>query len=120
MKNRNEQIQDFINSLDGKTDIDIVYYCSTQDIESQEDIYEAIEENGGFDGEIIYYSNAIKYLAENDPSLNESMSLAYEYGYEAKNINSELLASLLYSQELRDQYSSIESKIEDFFNSLED
>ena len=48
------------------------------------------------------------------------MSIAYEYGYEAKDINSELLASLLYSQDLREQYSNIESEIEDFFNSLED
>jgi hypothetical protein len=120
MKNRNEQIQDFINSLDGKTDIDIVYYCSTEDIESSNDIYEAIEENGGFDGEVIYYFNAIKYLSENDPSLNQSMSIAYEYGYKTKDINSELLASLLYSQDLREQYSNIESEIEDFFNSLED
>ena len=120
METRNEKIQNFINSLQDKTDIDIVYYCSTVDIESQDDIYEAIENNGGFNGDIIYYSNAMKYLSENDPSLNESMSIAYEFGYETKDINSEILASLLYSQDLREQYSSIEDEIEEFFNSLED
>ena len=45
--------------------------------------------------EIIYYSNAMKYLSENDNSLRESMEIADELGYKPKNINSELLATLL-------------------------
>ena len=70
MKNREEKIQDFINQLDTKIDIDIKYFCSTMDIDNSEDIYEAIENNGGFDIEIIYYSNAIEYLRQNDSSLH--------------------------------------------------
>lgn len=45
--------------------------------------------------EVIYYTNAMKYLMEYDVSLQESMQLAYELGYTCKDINSELLATLL-------------------------
>lgn len=45
--------------------------------------------------EIIYYSNAIDYLKENDPSLNHSISLLMEQGVESLDtVNSELLATV--------------------------
>lgn len=65
-----------------------------------------------FNIEIIYYSNAMKYLSENDASLHESMLLASELGYEAKNITSELLVSLLASENSRDEFSDIWNKVE--------
>jgi len=120
MKNREEKIQDFINQLDTKIDIDIKYFCSTMDIDNSEDIFEAIENNGGFNIEIIYYSNAIEYLKENDPSLNESIELAIEYGYNLENINSEVLASLLSSQNIRIEFEELKEEIEEFFESLEE
>jgi hypothetical protein len=118
MKTRNEKIQNFINELDSKIDIDLKYYCSTVDVESFEDIEEAIENNGGFNIDIIYYSRAIEYLKENDVSLTESMSLAIDYGIKLENINSELLASLLASQEARDNFYEYQDEIETFFNEL--
>lgn len=54
--------------------------------------------------EVIYYSNAIDYLKENDPSLNESLELARELGYSLENVNSELLASLLKTQENEEDF----------------
>ena len=54
--------------------------------------------------EVIYYSNAIDYLKEHDPSLNESLEIADEYGYKTSQLNSELLASLLKSKNNRDDY----------------
>ena len=120
MKNREEKIQDFINQLDTKIDIDIKYFCSTMDIDNSEDIFEAIENNGGFNIEIIYYSNAIEYLKENDSSLNESIELAIEYGYNLENINSEVLASLLSSQNIRIEFEELKEEIEEFFESLEE
>ena len=121
MKTRNEKIQNFINELDSKIEgIDIAYYCSTVDVESFEDIEEAIENNGGFNIDIIYYSKAIEYLKENDASLNESIELAIEYGYNLENINSEVLASLLASQEARNNFYECQEEIEDFFNELEE
>lgn len=56
------------------------------------------------DTQVIYYHNAIAYLAEHDASLNESIEIAEEMGYSLKQINSELLASLLQSRDNADDY----------------
>lgn len=69
--------------------------------------------------EVIYYSNAIEYLMQNDQSLTFSLWLAKDYGYGLDDINSELLASLLKTDNNRDDFNSllnnIESKIDDLF-----
>lgn len=59
------------------------------------EIYEKICEDNVINKEIIYYSNAMKFLSENDPSLTDSLSIANEYGYNLENLNSEILATLL-------------------------
>ena len=120
MKNREEKIQDFINYLDTKIDIDIKYFCSTVDVESFDDIYEAIENNLGFEIDIVYYSSAIEYLKENDSSLMESIEIAANIGYDLKYINSELLASLLASKKIREEFEELREEIEEFFENLED
>jgi len=120
MKNREEKIQDFINYLDTKIDIDIKYFCSTVDVESFDDIYEAIENNLGFEIDIVYYSSAIEYLKENDSSLMESIEIAANIGYDLKYINSELLASLLASKNIRIEFEELREEIEEFFESLEE
>ena len=48
--------------------------------------------------EVIYFGNAIEYLKEYDDSLKESLEIASNYGYALENLNSEVLASLLKSQ----------------------
>ena len=50
--------------------------------------------------EIIYYSKAMNYLIENDPSLRESMAIANEYGSDIERINSEYLATIHYQDAL--------------------
>jgi len=75
-------------------------------------------ENEAFDVEIIYYSAAIEYLSENDPSLQESMSIASEMGFTTENLNSELLASLLASQNCREEWQELETEISNFFKEL--
>lgn len=45
--------------------------------------------------EIIYYSEAMDYLHENDQTLTEALELAYNAGYDLRNLNSCILASLL-------------------------
>lgn len=118
--NNTEKIETFLRSL--RTEIEIMDYIQIEDIDYSDaylSIYEMIEENGGFDIEIIYYSNAINYLKENDASLHESIEIALEYGYELKSINSELLASLLASRNARYEFSELQDKINDFFSELE-
>lgn len=125
MKTLNEtqtqKIVDFFTEIENDTKIEILSNIELKDIDLEnpfESIYEAIDENNGFDIEIIYYSNAMEYLTRNDTSLSESIEIAVDYGYELKNINSELLASLLASQNSREQFNQYENEINDFFNTL--
>ena len=121
MKTKNELIYNFLESLE--TEIEINNCIVIDEIDKNDpytSIYQMIDENGGFDVEIIYYSNAIEYLKENDPSLRDSLEIASEYGYEVQNLNSEILASLLASKLVRDEFDELESEINDFFEELEE
>ena len=122
---RNEKIETFFAELDKVIDLNdnLINYIDIESIDAADafnSIYDMIEENDGFNCEVIYYSNAIKYLQENDPSFKESLEIAAEYGYETKNLNSEILASLLKSQNVRDEFSELRDEINEFFESLED
>ena len=66
--------------------------------------------------EIIYYYEAMKYLSREDASLSQSLEIASEYGYTTENLNSELLATLLYQQNLTNQWYEISEQIEQIFN----
>ncbi len=115
------KIENFLSEL--STEIDVLNYVDVDNIDPVDpfsSIYEMIEDNNGFDIEIIYYSNAIKFLAENDPSLHESLEIASEYGYEVDSLNSEILASLLASKLVREEFYELESEINDFFAELEE
>lgn len=63
------------------------------------------------DSEVIYYYDAMQYLSKNDQSLNESIDLAIDIGYELKNINSCVLASLLQSQENEEDYQTFINEV---------
>ena len=66
--------------------------------------------------EVIYYHKAIKYLMNEDASLSDSLDIASEYGYTTEQLNSELLATLLYQQRLTEQWYEIEEQVKEFFN----
>ena len=66
--------------------------------------------------EIIYYSNAMKYLSENDGSLRDSIDIAVEMGDDLKNINSELLATILQQSNLEEELNGLTREIEECFN----
>jgi hypothetical protein len=119
MKNQTELIENFLRNLN--TEVEILEYINVEDIDQDnayDSIFEAIADNNGFDQEVVYYSNAIKYLRENDPSLKESLEIAIEYGFELKNLTSEVLASLLKTENVMIKFSELEYKITDFFNNL--
>ena len=85
----NEDATDFINT---NIQADLIEY-------SPQEIFYELQDTGFFNVEIIYYSNAMKYLQENDCSLSESLDLANQMGFTLENINSETLASLHASQQ---------------------
>tara|TARA_R110000765_G_scaffold60380_1_gene116844 strand:+ start:403 stop:738 length:336 start_codon:yes stop_codon:yes gene_type:complete len=66
--------------------------------------------------EIIYYYQAMKYLTREDASLSQSLEIASEFGYTTENLNSELLATLLYQQNLTNQWYEISEQVEEIFN----
>lgn len=121
----NETVQNQISEFLKGLNVENLYIMNYVDVESIDvenafdSIFEQIDENRGFDVEIIYYSNAIAYLKKNDPSLNESLEIAIEYGFELKNLNSEVLASLLASQNVRNEFYELQDEINEFFEILE-
>lgn len=124
MKTYIETIE-FLNEIEKDYQIDLrdslSNYISEQDFEdfNQDDafnsLYNLIQDQGGFDQEVIYYSYAIEYLSKNDPSLQDSIKLASDLGYETSDINSELLASLLKSENERENFCLANKDIENFF-----
>lgn len=82
-------------------------------------IEETLRDNGAFEIEIIYYSNALKYLADEDPSLTEAFEIAEEYGYSLSNLNSEILASLLASRRSEEEWYELRNEVEDIIDENE-
>ena len=116
---RSEKIEKFLREEIKLRHIDLLYYINAENVNSFNDIYDQVEEQGGFNVEIIYYSRAMEYLMENDTSLQNSMELAADFGYTPENINSELLASLLASQYTMEELYKCEHEITEFFNTLD-
>ncbi len=124
-----QAIETFFESLD--TEVDIVNHIdinqllqnieqsksesNNPDQEPFETILYELQDRNAFDIEIIYYSNAMKYLSENDPSLSESLEIAAEFGMPINDINSETLASLHASQRAAVEFNELEDEINDFF-----
>ena len=116
---RDEKIIDLLDTLADKYigDTPSEYLSIKTDLTDVNDLFDDLQENGYFNEEVIYYSTAIRYLKDNDPSLCESLEIATEYGYEAKNLNSELLASLHASQKKEETFfEDIAPELESLFN----
>jgi len=102
----------------------------TEDIDTALDYYDGdtcvdnftewFTENYIHSADIVYYSNAIKFLSKEDPSLQTSSSLAHDRGYTLENINSETLATILLQDILREELEELKPYIVDYFDSLED
>jgi hypothetical protein len=105
-----KNVIDFLNGIDTKIDLSSNYELALTFEEYEELILEHINQQ-----EIIYYYKAIDYLKENDNSLFESLSIAEAYGYDVENLNSELLATLLFQQNLHIEWSEIRGEIEEYF-----
>lgn len=119
MTTRVEKIEEFLKTINVEN-LDLLNCVNADEVNSFDDIYDAIDNVSGFDVEIIYYRSAMKYLTENDTSLRESLEIATEMGYSTINLNSELLASLLASQKCREDFESWRDTIDEFFDGLED
>ena len=111
----NEELRELLERLE------VLEYIDQDEVyENFDQLYDAIDDNGGFNVDIIYYASAMKYLTENDTSLRRSLEIAQDFGFEPKNLNSETLASLLASQDRRDEVWEYKAKIEELLIEDED
>jgi len=111
----------FLEQLNDKHDLvhnpnDYLDDPTRADITDFDHLCDELRDTGFFDVEIIYYSKAMRYLQENDPSLSDSLSLAHDYGFATKDINSETLASLLATEYFTDDFYGLEEDINEFLN----
>lgn len=90
------------------------------DVSNVDELMEYIQENYIHDIEVIYYHNAMEFLKEEDPSLQESLQLMADFGYQVDDLNSELLASLLLQQKCSEELYALGKDFEEFFEEVED
>jgi len=117
MKTRNEILRDAFEDRRFLND-----YLSFEDVisnefEDAEELSEIIQQLIN-EKEVIYYSEAIKFLSVNDPSLQDSLQIAYDFSYTTEQLNSELLATLLLQNILSSELYEFIEELEDenFFN----
>ena len=115
-----DEIELFLSKIGDELDIDM----SCIDIEQIDvtDAFSSIKvqllDNNAFEQEVIYYSNAMEYLTENDISLMESLEIADDLGITTNNLNSEVLASLLKTKKCEEAFDQYETEINEFFENL--
>ena len=119
----NEQIETFLNKLDFP--FCLGNHIIIEEIELESPFYSILnqlEDNNVFEyeAEIIYYHSALDYLRENDPSLKHSLDIAFEFGYLASDLSSEILATLLKAEKYRQQFYQLEDEIKQFFSDIEE
>ena len=102
------KIQDKIKELVKGT---VLEDYGISECETAAELIESLQEQIDQD-EVIYFSNAMKYLSENDASLTESIDIAVSLGYGLSSVTSELLATLHQQQANSEALSKITSEIE--------
>lgn len=116
-----DKIQDLIDDTDDLSSIS--FDMDESDISSADDVFEYIEDRIN-EIEVIYYDNAMKILSKYDPSLRESLEYASDLGYDCKDLNSELLATIACQewarQDLDDIRDDIEEVVDEWLESDED
>ena len=98
--------------------LDLQYFIENSDATSYGELEEYICENNGFDVEIIYFSDAIDFLKEYDQSLSESLDIAKGLGLDIGDLTSEVLASLLASENCRNDFWESRNEIEEYYTSI--
>lgn len=109
--NFEEEVNDYITWKDYT--VEELVKLRYNDIESE------LNDTDFFNSEIIGCSQAMTLLIMHDTSLTRSVSKAVELGYTLEKINSELLATLLSEEIMREEFEEHKDKIDDFFSDLE-
>lgn len=105
-----ESVEDGLKNFNIDVDLVYAYEDGMTFDEFSEKVLDMISET-----EVIYYSEAMKYLMAHDNSLVDSLSLAADMGYTPDNLNSEILATLLMQEKLREEWFNIQDEVEELF-----
>ena len=103
-KEKKQQVIDFLSQSIGSDLVDdLANYCLEKNCEDSEQLENYLTD---FFYEItadafVYYADAINYLSKDDPSLQNSIELAADLGYNLKDkdLDSCLLANILYQND---------------------
>jgi len=120
--NKKQKLENIFNYIFNETNRSVTDYISIEDIlkmTSFQELYEQLESEYFFDVEIIYYAKAMDYLKENDPSLTDSLIIAFDMCYSPCDLNSEKLASILASKKVIESFSSYYDEIQDILTNNE-
>lgn len=110
-----QQIIDWLNqNCQADVDFNSLFNSDDETVTSFDELRELVEDANLLDVEVIYHANAIQILSKEDPSLHESMELADNLGYSPKQLNSELLASLLMTERNKESFYEIENDFNAF------
>lgn len=102
-----------INEKPDYAEIDFFALQNYEDINDFNTLIDELKDQELINYEIVYYSVSIAYLAYHDPSLIGSLRLAEGFGYELKNINSEVLASIHLEEAMEDELYKHEREIDE-------
>jgi len=108
--------QEFFEEISTNLFFDIEEFVDVDNIESYDQLYEELDSAGAFWQEVIYYTNAMDFLKKNDASLNECLEIADEYGYQVRDLNSEILATVLKTKLCKQDFFVLEGEINEFLN----
>jgi len=120
--NKKEKLKNIFKYIEkecGRNPLEYVEIKDVLEMSDYDELYQELEELDFFEVNIIYYTKAIHYLQEHDPSLTESIELASDMGYNIKDINSELLASILASEYIATALSEYYDELEDILRNNE-
>ncbi len=108
--------QSDIEDFSGVTNfVDVLYDADIKKINSFEDLYKVFEDGGVFDSDFIFNEDCMYYLLHNDPSLIETFDIVSEFGLTIEQLNSRVLANLLFSRKEREKFEALKEQIDKFF-----
>ena len=110
-KKQADKVQEMLSNIDIE-----LWSEDILEVEDTDLLEDYLQDQGLFDVEIIYYYKAMDYLKQNDNSLQVSLGLAHDMGYQAEDLNSEVLASVLASQYLREEFDEIRTELEEILS----
>lgn len=117
-----EQKLEFLQSLKTSHIHFSDFFRTAEDVENLNDfsdVYDYLQLARAIEVEIIYYHEAMKYLAEHDTSLRLSLELAHDLGHSPESLNSEALASIYATEEHQVELFELEEEINDTFSDIE-